>query len=379
MEGRLLTVTETAAALGVSDDTVRRFVQRGELARVDTKRGARFNAAQVERLRRTRGDDDTPTAPEVPEAPARMSDAAASTAPAPVPPAPVARPSANDQARAAVEGARADVEVAAAKVERRKIIRASQSEEEAAERARSASAKAERLAARLAALKAYGVKLGAQYPPSVRAALTRELEANVIPANFPDWLEDESAREFVADLVAQVAQPWKDAQAAEQREREAAARREREAAAAKSEAEQRERDKAERARRRAAIVDHGVHSIWTMLIGWDDESKALAESEVRRILESEVGTDWTWGQASARARAIVETFEPVEDDEPEDVEDDEHDDDDGTDDDDEDDDEPEDDEDWDEPEDEADEDWDPDDDDAEDDDEDEDERPRRRA
>ena len=55
MEGRMLTVTETAARLGVSDDTVRRLVARGELAAVDTRAGRRFHGEQVDKLRRDRG------------------------------------------------------------------------------------------------------------------------------------------------------------------------------------------------------------------------------------------------------------------------------------------------------------------------------------
>ena len=191
-------------------------------------------------------------------------------------------------------------------MQQRETVRKVRTEREREDSEREQRAQAKKLAAWFAMLKAHGMTLAAEYPPSVRAQLARELEEFVQPEKFPDWIGDGEARQFVADKVAQVAAPWEAKQRAEQ-ERHAAELR-----------DKREREMRE-VRRVGLIVwgkDHALSVVGPFRHGWSNLALADARAAVARVLENEVGggPEWDHDRVSARVEQVLAKYGPDDDD-----------------------------------------------------------------
>jgi excisionase family DNA binding protein len=123
-----------------------------------------------------------------------------------------------------------------------------------------------------------------------------ELERYVSPTQFPADLTDAKAAEIVRGRVAEVLQPYHEAE-------EKAARQKK----AKEEAD----------RRKAALIAHGNEYARRETLDWDWSATSEARDEVKKVLDREVEHDWTEREVEDEVDEILDEWDDDEDDEDE--------------------------------------------------------------
>ncbi len=285
---RWIPVGEAAELAGVSEDTIRRRADAGELhARRDrnghrlildtdarrlaggtpesqvAESGDRPSTGAVER--RT-GDSHAPAAPAVQSWERRVNEAHAD----------VAVLKAKSTARKVRLEVQEDRERRARDRQREEQER--QAEQERQERhelrhlQREHDAAMER--ARLDALRTFGRSLADwQYPDEARGRIARDLQGYVNATTLPPGLSDQDARELVKARVQRVLKPYDDRRRREEQRRESE-------------------------QRRASLLRVGnLHAF--------GEPDAELRDEVRSVLEDEVADDWTEQDVRARVDQVL--------------------------------------------------------------------------
>lgn len=243
----LLTVGQVAGLAGVSTDTIRSWERKGLLKAQRTPGGQRrFDRAEIEEFVRQRSpqtrQQSTPIPDEFDEPQLNPTeDSTGSLVPGPVSTILHSEDPLLTEARAESEAIRAE-----------HIGRVTE--------------------ARLTELKTYGYGFAGGVPAEWRAQVARDLEEFVTARQFPAYLSQLEASEFILSRVNQTLKPYRDQTAGK-----ATVRR---------------------------LVDSGVFHSKIKTFSWSYDEGKQAEREVRRELERRVRTDWT----EAEVRDLVGNF-----------------------------------------------------------------------
>jgi excisionase family DNA binding protein len=131
-------------------------------------------------------------------------------------------------------------------------------------------------------------------PGEWQGRVIAELERYVTPIQFPADISDTKAAEIVRARVAEVLQPYHDAE-------EKAARQKK----AKEEAD----------RRRIGLIAHGNNYAWRETTDWDWSASNEARDEVKKVLEREVEHDWTEREVEDAVDEVLDEWDDDDDEE----------------------------------------------------------------
>jgi excisionase family DNA binding protein len=296
---RFLRISEAAAIVGVSVDTLRHWDSTGVLHAHRTPSGQRqYLLRDVEEyVRRKKG-----TAP------------ALRTAATPNSPTPKAAPAQAWAQRPTIRGrplgpmgpwddevaeANAQVQILRAQAESDALRRASTAEAEAAARRAEDQRVASEMERRLEELKSFGRSLAINLPANWMARVVAMLEEFVTARQFPRSLSDREAyvmvRAHVDHLVTEL----------RVKDDEANSR-----AWAKMD---REREDTRRAQRLEVLLNHGRHLGTVNTIGWERDDRVRALRDIDRELRAQVQSDWNEDDVRDLITEILEDWLADED------------------------------------------------------------------